>query len=156
MLDVLQKKHHFRVWQMQTFHRKLKISCGNFMSPDYETLVDLWSDTIAMVWQFPHIPHLFYSSLNPFKDRINCLFMVSRLPGVFQWDPPYGSFYDVYIGSHIAFPHKGWSRHSSDQPLILLGCSLLWKMQYGCNVHVIGWPVWGIPLGYPLQPRNHK
>ena len=30
---------------------------------------------------FPLIPRLFYSSLNAFKDRINCLFMVSRLPG---------------------------------------------------------------------------
>ncbi len=38
-------------------------------SPDYETSVDLWSDTIAMVWAFPYIPRLFYSSLNPFKDK---------------------------------------------------------------------------------------
>ena len=41
-------------------------------SPDYETSVDLWSDTIGMVWPFPHIPRLFYSTLNPFKDSINC------------------------------------------------------------------------------------
>ncbi len=27
----------------------------NDKSPDYETSVDLWSDTIAMVWPFPHI-----------------------------------------------------------------------------------------------------
>ncbi len=27
-------------------------------SPDYETSVDLWADTIAMVWPFPHIPRV--------------------------------------------------------------------------------------------------
>ncbi len=45
---------------------------GQTTSPDYETSVDLWSNTITMVWPSPHIPRLFYSSLNPFKDRINC------------------------------------------------------------------------------------
>ncbi len=54
------------------------VLCWLSRSPEYETSVDLWSDTIAMVWPFPHIPRLFYSSLNPFKDKINCLFMVSR------------------------------------------------------------------------------
>ncbi len=61
-------------WAHRRSRRNFKFHMRTFKSPDYETSVDPWSDTIAMVWPFPHIPRLFYSSLNPFKDRINCLF----------------------------------------------------------------------------------
>ena len=71
----------------------------NPQSPDYETWVDLWSDTIAMAWPFQPIPRLFYSSLNPFKDRINCLWFPRLLP-VF---PKGCLLWVIYPGSYMIY-----------------------------------------------------
>ncbi len=73
-------------------------------------------DLLTMKCQWTYGPTLlpwfdhFHTSLACFKDRVNCLFMVSRLPGV----SPYGSSYDVYIGSHIAFPSYGNSNMAAN------------------------------------------
>ncbi len=40
--------------------------CKSVWSPDYKTLVDLWSYTIAMEWPYPYIPRLFYRCFKGF------------------------------------------------------------------------------------------
>ena len=76
MLRIYDNSRYSRLFSKGRFDIPESVHAVIIKSPDYETSVDLWSDTIAMVWPFPHIPRLFNSFLNPFKDRINCLWFL--------------------------------------------------------------------------------
>ena len=59
---------------------------GDGKSPDYEMSVDLWSDIIAMVSLFPHIPPLL------------------QLGAVLRW-----SLHGTYVGPYYIFTCSVWA-----------------------------------------------